>query len=237
MEQWFADGETTCGAADLGPEETLDVTWLWVNGTDPKWRDALIAARKEAGVYSPDHHFREQNELKYSMRSVLAALPGKVRTMHLITADLPVTEEDAHLIPSNYDAPWRLAQAPVWLDYSKRDPASPWHPKFGRSYPSLRYAAHSEIFHLPTYDRDGNPLEIGEHEWKEEQWRAKALPSFNSMAIESRIGWLQGLADVSLSLNDDFFLLLPHSVSDFHSPLYGSVFRFDPNVGQEFDAG
>lgn len=230
MEQWFAEGETTCGAAELGPEETLDATWIWVNGSDPKWLDTLAAARKEAGVYSPVHHFREQNELVYSMRSVLAALPGKLKTVHLVTADMPLGPGDDHLVPSHEEEDWRLAQAPTWLDYSKRDPSAPSHPEYGNAYPTLRYASHSEIFHLPTYDRDGKSLELGEHEWKESQWIAKALPSYNSMAIESRIGWLQGLADVSLSLNDDFFLLLPHAVSDFHSPLYGSVFRFDPNV-------
>ena len=58
MEQWFADGETTCGSIELGPEEQLDATWLWVNGTDPRWRESLIEARNKAGVYSPEHHFR-----------------------------------------------------------------------------------------------------------------------------------------------------------------------------------
>jgi 3-O-alpha-D-mannopyranosyl-alpha-D-mannopyranose xylosylphosphotransferase len=35
---------------------------------------------------------------------------------------------------------------------------------------------------------------------------------------------------VALALNDDFFLLRPHAVSDFHTPFYGSVIRFDHNV-------
>lgn len=34
---------------------------------------------------------------------------------------------------------------------------------------------------------------MGEREWRENEWKKKALPSFNSMAIESRIGWLPGL--------------------------------------------
>lgn len=226
LEQWLAEGETTCGAQDLGPEEHLDATWLWVNGSDPRWQEVMIAARRAAGVYSPEHHFREQNELVYSMRSVLAALPGKIDTFHLITADFPVKPEDAHLVGDHSLDGFRLAQAPTWLDYSKRDEGSP----------ALRYAAHSEIFHLPTYDRNGKTEQLGEHEWRNEQWRAKAVPSFNSMAIESRIGWLHGLTDVSLSLNDDFFLLKPHAVGDFHSPLYGSVYRFDPNYHQQVKA-
>ncbi len=55
MEMWFMDGEI-CG--DAGDEDKLDATWLWVNGSDPRWRDSMIQARVEARVYSPEHHFR-----------------------------------------------------------------------------------------------------------------------------------------------------------------------------------
>ncbi|WWC59711.1 uncharacterized protein I303_102273 [Kwoniella dejecticola CBS 10117] len=293
LEQWFADGETLCGRGEMGEEETLDATWLWVNGSDHRWRDSMVHWRTVEGVYSPEHHFREQNELVHSMRSVLDALPGHLSTFHLILADYPFDPTtDVELLPpsiiadleksagqrksrharsstvnytdraaetlspsllSHLTSTWRVAQTPTWLDFSRRDKTSPSHPyhpfssnqhQQGRSkllkaeanYPSLRYAAHSEIFHLPTLDRDGFTEELGEREWREKEYRKKALPSFNSMAIESRAGWLPGLADVTLSLNDDFFLLRPHAVSDFHSPLYGSVIRFDH--GNRFnDAG
>lgn len=36
----------------------MDVIWLWVNGSDPRWEREMIAARREAGIYSPIHHFR-----------------------------------------------------------------------------------------------------------------------------------------------------------------------------------
>jgi hypothetical protein len=48
------------------------------------------------------------------------------------------------------------------------------------------------------------------------------------MSIESRTAFLPDMADVAVAFNDDTFLLRPLSVSDFHSPLYGSVFRFKP---------
>ncbi|WVW78190.1 hypothetical protein I302_100141 [Kwoniella bestiolae CBS 10118] len=288
LEQWFADGETLCGKGEMGDEETLDATWLWVNGSDHRWQDSMVHWRKVEGVYSPEHHFREQNELVHSMRSVLDALPGHLETFHLILADYPFeVEKDLELLPgsileelersitsqgsqrhthrsidrresndtarsltslpaslsAHLSATWRVVQTPTWLDFSRRDKTSPSHPyhpyssnqyREGRSkllraeanYPTLRYAAHSEIFHLPSMDRDGLTEELGEREWKEQEWRKKALPSFNSMAIESR-------ADVTLSLNDDFFLLRPHAVSDFHSPLYGSVIRFDHGYYQQ----
>ncbi|WRT64546.1 uncharacterized protein IL334_001478 [Kwoniella shivajii] len=292
LEQWFADGETLCGKGEMGKEETLDATWLWVNGSDHRWRDSMVHWRTVEGVYSPEHHFREQNELVHSMRSVLDALPGHLNTFHLIVADypfdvpgdigllhdsiIPSLEQEAALhdarrhprgrqvdevlntnpniterlvealspaLAAYLTETWRVAQTPSWLDFSRRDKTSPSHPfhpfsahkyKDGRgdlvraeaNYPTLRYASHTEIFHLPTLDRDGITEELGEREWKEREWRKKALPSFNSMAIESR-------ADVTLSLNDDFFLLRPHAVSDFHSPLYGSVIRFDHGFYQQ----
>ena len=58
LEQWFADGETSCGAQELGSEETLDATWLWVNGSDPRWKRSMVRALHAEGVYSPEHHFR-----------------------------------------------------------------------------------------------------------------------------------------------------------------------------------
>nr|XP_018999326.1 uncharacterized protein I203_08102 [Kwoniella mangroviensis CBS 8507]OCF62787.1 hypothetical protein I203_08102 [Kwoniella mangroviensis CBS 8507] len=299
LEQWFADGETLCGKGEMGDEETLDATWLWVNGSDHRWQESMLHWRQKEGVYSPEHHFREQNELVHSMRSVLDALPGRLSTFHLILADYPFeAPNDLSLLPesiledleqkvashgdprhshrsrqndndqstgndtarsftslsaslsAHLSSTWRVVQTPTWLDFSRRDKTSPSHPfhpfssnqyrdarnklvRAEANYPTLRYASHSEIFHLPSMGRDGLTEELGEREWREREWRKKALPSFNSMAIESRVGWLPGLADVTLSLNDDFFLLRPHAVSDFHSPLYGSVIRFDHGYHQQ----
>lgn len=323
LESWFANGEILCGRQQLGPEEMLDVTWLWVNGSDPRWQKEMIRVRKEKQIYSPEHHFRENNELLYSMRSVLQNLPGRLRTFHLITADtafdveqdlslLPhqaikelenAAEQEFHLSPSEelrlsdsgmdlskkgtikssfslrgraggvmpdrnaghtfrqsdpsvsdrtklwLNTTWRVAQTPSWLSYDMIDLSSPKHPLhhlytnptvekpaeaahlYFNSHPSLKYAGHSEIFHLPSRLPSGKAVSTAvDEQRKEEEWRQHALPNFNSMAIESRIGFLWGLSDVSLSFNDDFFILKPHAVSDFYSPLYGAVIRFDQGV-------
>ncbi|TXT04980.1 hypothetical protein VHUM_03800 [Vanrija humicola] len=232
LEAWFVEGELICDADELGPEETLDATWLWVNGSDSRWKNELLYWRQEEGIHSPEHHFREQNELVYSMRSVLAALGGHIKTIHLIVYDYAFNvTQDLSLLPESTVellSRWRVAQTPTWLDFSRLDPSSPSHP--------FRYATHSEIFHLPTIERDAMTMEAGEKEWREAEWRKNALPTYNSMSIESRIGWLPGLADVSLALNDDFFVLRPQAVSDFHSPLYGNVFRFDLGYNQQIKA-
>lgn len=323
LESWFADGEILCGRHQLGPEEMLDITWLWVNGSDPRWQKDMQRVRQEKGIYSPDHHFRENNELLFSMRSVLQNLPGRLRTFHLITADtafdvekdlglLPhqaireleqAAEKEYHLLPSEgrrlgdqgmnlrnkrtvksafslearaggripdnaahqpstpdpivsdrlkmwLNSTWRIAQAPKWLAYDMIDLSSPKHPLhalyinpttakpaeaahlYFNSHPSLKYAGHSEIFHLPSRPplAGASPTSLRDHKQEEKKWRQGALPNFNSMAIESRIGFLWGLGDVSLSFNDDFFILKPHAVSDFYSPLYGTVIRFDQGV-------
>lgn len=134
------------------------------------------------------------------------------------------------------DQTWRVVQTPTWLAFDRIDLTSPDHPLHRlwvsptrnkkhplahsrihvTSHPSLRYAGHSEIFHLPSQrGPKGIAAEpLGRAAWREKAWKGKALPTFNSMAIESRIGWLPGLAETSLACNDDFFLLAPHAVSD-----------------------
>lgn len=58
MESWFIHGTTNCGKHDLGSEEKLDATWTWVNGSDGRWRGEMEYWRREAGIYSPEQHFR-----------------------------------------------------------------------------------------------------------------------------------------------------------------------------------
>ena len=255
MEQFFLAGETNWTADEVGPEERLDAVWFWVNGTDPRWIELQREWKERAGIDSPEKHFRENNELVYSVRSVLASLPGKIQTAHIISADYPfrVPEDlglvEESLIPkleeiaqaslskrsegveggltkrnlrtragtpisdtlANYLATkWRVAQTPTWLDFAHADLSSASHPlaeasRFSRvdsrgplsdaeiNYPNLRYAAHSEIFHLPTSSREGLGAKGSEYESEDERFRKEALPTFNSMAIESRVGWLPGL--------------------------------------------
>jgi 3-O-alpha-D-mannopyranosyl-alpha-D-mannopyranose xylosylphosphotransferase len=124
------------------------------------------------------------------VRSVLEALPGSIETCHLIVADYPYnhttdqrleTEALASVLPGNRSLV-RVAQIPHWLDFAKIG----CRPTQGSRDPIIQLVTHSDIFHLPS---DGSPGETD----LEEEWRQKALPSFNSKAIESRIGWVPGL--------------------------------------------
>ncbi|KLT40218.1 hypothetical protein CC85DRAFT_322156 [Cutaneotrichosporon oleaginosum] len=253
LESWFADGKLECDHALLGDQDTLDIVWLWVNGSDPRWQQEFEYWHKHHGINSAVRHFREQNELVYSMRSVLAALKGVIRTCHLILWDTAFTPDDVHLLPAEArdslgadlddddddDTPslgaylskaWRVVQTPAWLHFGRTRFESTEEDGAGDApierSPRLRYAAHSEIYRIPNVDADGEPLEPGETAWREREWRSVALPTYDSMSIESRIAFLPDMADTAVAFNDDYFLLRPLAVSDFHSPLYGSILRF-----------
>jgi len=180
LEEWIATGRTSCGAPEL--DISLDLIWTWVNGSDAKWKEELSRVSKEEGIFSPGFHFRqvgqldaandrEQNELQYSMRSVMAAMSSSIDTIHLVVADLPSADM------YDLDNGRRIAQTPHWLDFRR----------VGCSHerPRLQLSTHDEIFRLPR--------RIVEDERKEEDWRENALPTFNSKVIESRFGWLPGL--------------------------------------------
>jgi hypothetical protein len=117
---------------------------------------------------------REQNELQYSIRSVMAAMRASLGTIHLVVADYPLdTDLDRQVV----DKRSRLAQTPFWLDFGRVG--------CSQETPRLQLSTHHEIFHLPARDVEDQRVE--------EDWRAKALPTFNSKVIESRFGWLPGL--------------------------------------------
>ncbi len=52
------------------------------------------------------------------------------------------------------------------------------------------------------------------------------LPTFNSLSIESQIHRTPSTTDRLVALSDDMFLGMPHTASDFFSPLFGSTMAF-----------
>jgi len=90
-----------------------------------------------------------------------------------------------------------VGQIPEWLDWTSEDDTITWH-------------FHSDIYRLPK-DHSGELLvgrevmagmvllgddgEVvnGTDDSLEQEWRELALPTFNSFAIESRVGWVKGL--------------------------------------------
>lgn len=64
----------------------IDFVILWVDGSDPAWRDELIKARHDAGrdADSSEIRFRDWDNLRYWFRSVERYAPW-VRRIHFIT--------------------------------------------------------------------------------------------------------------------------------------------------------
>lgn len=114
-------------------------------------------------------------------------------------------EEEMDLDDSiaNAEVDWQagptVGQIPEWLDWSAQEDGTTdqvfWH-------------FHSDIFRLPRQSK--NELTVDDHalgrfelvtpnddgvDRLEDAWRELALPSFNSFAIESRVGWINGLSE------------------------------------------
>ena len=67
----------------------IDVVYMWVDGSDPRWQARKRAALRENGITSDataasEERFRESGELKYSLRSVERHMPW-VRRIFLVT--------------------------------------------------------------------------------------------------------------------------------------------------------
>ncbi len=75
---------------DGGAEhEPIDAVYLWVDGADPAWQESLQQRVVECGAaadaYSlASRHFRDNQELKYSLRSLEQHAPW-IRQIHLVT--------------------------------------------------------------------------------------------------------------------------------------------------------
>lgn len=116
-------------------DQPVDVVYMWVDGSDPRWRAALDETLAEiTGEVLPDSiddsRFRDNGEFKYSLRSIVPHL-NWIRKIHIVTDD----------------------QIPVWLDVS--------HPKIsmvshrelfgeeGRLPTFNSHAIGSRLHHIP----------------------------------------------------------------------------------------
>ncbi|GAA5902653.1 hypothetical protein JCM5296_000733, partial [Sporobolomyces johnsonii] len=172
-------------------------------------------------------HFREHDELRFSIRSILAAFSSSaVATLHLIVGDTPSLRVQPE--STNYSgAPSfrRNAQVPHWLDVEKVS-LSGQAGEAARGPPTFALHPHSSIFR-----KSGRPVPAGDSEgaslrhWQAVQWQRRVLPSFNSLAIESQLAHLRTSTPSVLYLNDDVFVAQNLSTSDVDSPLTGPVFR------------
>ncbi|GAA5889998.1 hypothetical protein JCM5296_003673 [Sporobolomyces johnsonii] len=219
-EAWVENGELCEGLRDeLGEESAVDVLWTYTNGSDPllrTWRaevTGMLSGRVRPGVATvreakTARHFREHDELRYSVRSVVQAFaPSAVRKIHLLTADVPANgllrdildphrtvDESAPVLTAS-----RLGQRPTWLNAS------------ASAVPPLELSHHSAIFENEVL-----------------------LPTFNSLSIESQFPSLCLASEHFLYMNeqDDTFLMGASKLTpaDIGAPLLGPVFRIQTDL-------
>ncbi|KAG0271895.1 Xanthine phosphoribosyltransferase 1 [Linnemannia exigua] len=146
------------------------------------------------------HRFRDNNELKYSLRSIAQYVPEEmVKRIHILTTEVPDTNNKDNRNAAGASADQGrghklVGQVPQWLDLSKVGD-------------KIRLVKHREVFD-----------------------DASILPSFNSLSIESQMHHIPDLADTFIYFNDDIFVGLPVGRADFWTPLYGFVFHLTSTV-------
>lgn len=156
------------GAHAHAPQQ-LDVVWTYVNSTDPihvdSYQDHVDHLRAHGlKAYVPPakkNAMREFDELRYSVRSVLANFRRTAGRLWVVTSDFPFPGCDGR-------SGWRVGQVPRWLSQRERNLNETW--RDGGT--ELQLLHHSDVF-----EPLGN------------------ASIFNSLAIESRLGFVKGVAD------------------------------------------
>jgi 3-O-alpha-D-mannopyranosyl-alpha-D-mannopyranose xylosylphosphotransferase len=163
----------------------IDVVYLWVNSSGTVFSEAMVARAESEGIEvdtGDSKRYRDNGELRGAVRSAKSALNG-LGTMHVLSGDYPIPAGYA-LPADSEEGEWKLGQIPEWLDWeSVRDGSA-----------GLKWHFHSRVYRIPVDDYDSPEDRMLDLEY-EDEWRDMSVPSFNSFAIESRVGWMDGLAE------------------------------------------
>ncbi|KAI1789382.1 hypothetical protein LXA43DRAFT_893004 [Ganoderma leucocontextum] len=199
----------------LGPVP-IDVVWTWVNGSDPLFSDAREQAAQSYDnddpyrpikSNNPSRMFRDHDELRHSLRSVLANFRPYIRRFRILSSDIDYPAEDSDESMRSFPDPgpgyWRLGLQPQWLDTA--DNVTPeW--RDGDIQLSLTHHAH---FFEP-YNRT----------------------IFNSYAIESQFSHVQDVSEyLVVNICHTHHVHSVSSVYMVRSPLeYGFVLRIQNDI-------
>ncbi|KAL1405386.1 hypothetical protein Q8F55_009017 [Vanrija albida] len=207
----------------------IDLVYMFVNATSQWFETAKDAKVNEEDIQSLKgkfRHWRDNGELRGAVRSGAMSLGKHAGAVHLVSAAFDVPEgaelpPEAQALVEDGTVPngtrWRMGQVPAWLNVDNKA--------------NLRTHFHPDLFRLAR-DNDGK-LPPGLDELDEEDWQRKALPTFNSFAIEAGVGMIEGLSDTFIMSNDDMFNLQIMSPTDYHHPVLGAVHRLAPGLTVE----
>ncbi|KAJ7144500.1 hypothetical protein C8R44DRAFT_760014 [Mycena epipterygia] len=248
LDYWVSTGlwEEPCSAS-MVQDATIDLVWVWVNGSDPlhqRSRAALLGTQNSLDVDNFDGNdtaptvtpllkpkearFREHDELRYSFRAALDATVSWPNSgWHIVSADVP--HPNAHNIaPAHAPTHENDTNAPrAELNGRRRLGLVPqWLEPQCAANSGIKLHHDTQIFRLTgAPGTELTPADASD-------WLGRVIPSFNSHAVESQLAHLDPelVADNILALNDDQFLMKPLPPSAFHSTLYGPVFRMQPHL-------
>lgn len=141
----------------------------------------------------PLNEFKEEEEVVEMVQANDASDRPGVRKRGILDSNDTETETEEG---------WTVGQIPEWLDWSATQ---------SKIADMITWHFHSDIYRLPRDHHDellvgreamaGMVLvqedgeEVSRNVSLEEEWRELALPTFNSFAIESRVGWITGLSE------------------------------------------
>ncbi len=171
----FLAGLRTTAAATPAPWDTPD------EESDDDDRDDEEAEAEDDGEQEEDaeeeeepvaglaeHHFRDHDELRYSMRSVYQNVPKTlIRKLHLFTSSLPFVSANASDDVSAIRTRGRMGHIPTWLDLSRNDVETP----------SISILHHWESFKVTENALYG--FGFPANNAGAEMWRDSILPTFN----------------------------------------------------------
>ncbi|KDQ19027.1 hypothetical protein BOTBODRAFT_184820 [Botryobasidium botryosum FD-172 SS1] len=186
----------------------MDVLWTWVNGSDPFLQGEKEATEKKLSPDDPyrpirknqARQYRDHDELRHSMRSVLTNFRSSASRFHLLTSDFKLTSEvKEDMDVDDADPPWRLGQMPQWLNMEQ----------------------------IGRWQDDAIPLQIHHHA---QIFREYQGTTFNSYAIESQMGNLRDITENFVYMNDDFYMLRPLTPMSFYTSAYGMVLQMQPSL-------
>ncbi|KAI0671047.1 hypothetical protein C8Q78DRAFT_973893 [Trametes maxima] len=207
LDAYYQSGQPCHDSAGPMP---MDVLWTWVNGSDPLFsetKDRVVSQLAPNDPYrpikknSPSRMFRDHDELRHSIRSVLYNFRSFTNRFHILTSDFfyPTKGDSDQTFPDPGPGYWRLGLQPQWL---ATDDSTQW--------------------------RDGNvQLSLTHHAHVFEPYNDTI---FNSYAIESQFSHLQDLSESFIYMNDDFYLMAPLTPVSFYTSPYGIVMRLDDTL-------
>jgi hypothetical protein len=186
----------------------MDLVYTYVNGADAEWQRIKTESKRrwfDASVHNADaaaaNRFRDQDELRYSLRSVATNLPW-IRTIYIVVASPSQVPRWLQCTAGEVDRADRVEATEATDKTDKADPTCGPRPR-------VQIVYHADLF--------GDEY-------------AAHLPTYNSHAIEVHLHRIAGLSDVFLYCNDDFFFHRPMAMSDFVDDETGRVAVFlDPH--------